>query len=75
MIRQLNASLEELASDIRKTDKTYASYKARNFLSFRTTYQSFKDRIDIVSSVFGTAVLFFVTFIVVFLRKFVTVRK
>ena len=75
MIRKMKASLEELASDIRKTDKVYASYKARNYLSFRSTYQSFRDRIDIVSSVFGTAVLIFMTFIAVFVRKFVVVRK
>lgn len=75
MIRQMKASLEELASDIRKTDKVYTSYKARNFLSFRSTYQSFKDRIDIVTSAFGTAILLFAAFIAVFVRKFVVVRK
>ncbi|MBR5110733.1 MAG: hypothetical protein IK099_11095 [Clostridia bacterium] len=75
MIRQIEASLEELASDIRKTDKAYTSYKARNYLSFKSSYERFMDRIDIISSGFGSAVLLFLSFIAVFLHKFVIRKK
>ena len=70
MIRQMNASLQALASDIRKADKAYASYKARSFLSFRSSNNGFMDRIDILSSFFGAAVLLGITFFFVFLHHF-----
>lgn len=70
MIRQIEASLEELASDIREVDKAYTSYRARNFLSFRNSYERFMDRIDVVSSVFGAVILFGMAFFALFMRNF-----
>ena len=68
MIRQLETTLEALASDIRKVDKEYTSYKARNYLSFRSAHERFMDRIELVNSVFGAAVLFAMAFTVIFLH-------
>lgn len=70
MIRQMETSLETLASDIRKIDKEYTSYKARNYLSFRSSFERFMDRIELTNSVFGAAVLFGMAFTAIFLRHF-----
>ena len=75
MIRQMQEALETLASDIREVDKAYTSYKARNFLSFKSSYQSFTDRIDPVSSVFSAGVLLVMAFITMFLREFLKKEK
>ena len=71
MIRQMEASLETLASDIRKVDKAYTSYKARNYLSFGNKYERFLDRVDIYSSVFLTVIVLGIAFVAVFLHNFV----
>lgn len=71
MIRQMEASLEELASDIRMVDNSYTSYKARNYLSFRNTYMRFLDRISLINSAIGTVVFFGVVFMLVFLYYFI----
>lgn len=70
MIRQMQMSLETLASDIRKLDNTYTSYRARNYLSFRSDFMRFIDRIELVNSVFIAAVLFGMAFTLVFVRHF-----
>ena len=71
MIRQMQSSLEALASDIRTVDNSYANYKARNYLSFRNTYMRFIDRIDIPSTVISTIVFFGMAFTAVFLYYFI----
>ena len=71
MIRQMEASLETLASDIRKVDKAYTSYKARNYLSFGNKYERFLDRVDIYSSVFLTVIVLGIALVAVFLHNFV----
>ena len=71
MIRQMQSSLEALASDIRTVDNSYANYKARNYLSFRNTYMRFIDRIDIPSTVISTIVSFGMAFTAVFLYYFI----
>jgi len=70
MIQQMEASLEKLASDIRRIDKSYTSYKARNYLSFRDSYQRFMDRVEPVNSVFGAVLLLGAAFTVTFLRQY-----
>ena len=75
MIRQMKASLETLASDIQKVDKTYTSYKARNYLSFRNSYERFTDRIEIFSSVFNTAIILGMMFTAVFLRHLFKTKR
>ena len=74
MIRQMETSLEALASDIRTVDNSYASYKARNYLSFRSTFMRFMDRIDVVSTVISTIILFCMAFTAVFLFYFIKKR-
>ena len=71
MIRQMEASLEALASDIRTVDNAYTNYKARNYLSFRSTFMRFIYRIDVVSTVISTFILFVMTFTAVFLFYFI----
>ena len=70
MIKQIEDSLEKLASDIRRIDKSYTSYKARNYLSFRDSYQRFTDRIEPVNSVFGAVLLLGIAFTVTFFRQY-----
>ena len=70
MILQMERSLENLAADIRRVDKSYTSYKARNYLSFRQSYRRFLDRIEPVNSVLIAALFLCVAFIVEFVRHF-----
>ena len=70
MIRQMEASLEKIASDIRMVDNSFTNYKARNYLSFRVNYLRFSDRIDPLSSIISTAILFGLVFTVIFLYYF-----
>ena len=70
MILQMERSLENLAADIRRVDKSYTSYKARNYLSFRHSYRRFLDRIEPVNSVLIAALFLCVAFIVEFVRHF-----
>ena len=74
MILQMEQSLENLASDIRRVDKSYTSYKARNYLSFRNSYQRFLDRIEPVNSVLCASLLLCGAFTLVFARHFVRKR-
>ena len=75
MILQMEASLESLASDIRRVDKEYTSYKARNYLSFSSSYQRFMERIEPVNAMFGAVVLFAAVFTIIFLRHFLKKGK
>ena len=70
MIREMEASLEALASDIRMVDNSFTTYKARNFLSFRPSYMRFRDRIDITTSVISAMLIMCIAYTVLFLRYF-----
>ena len=69
MIRQMEASLEKLASDVRTVDNSFTVYKARNYLSFRNSYMRFMDRIDFIGSIIGAMLVIGLVFIAVFLRN------
>ena len=75
MIRQMETMLESLAADIRKVDNSYTQYRARNYLSFRSRYIHFIERIDVFSSFLGACVIFFSVFTVMFLCDFVKKRR
>ena len=75
MIREMEASLETLASDIRMVDNSFTTYKARNYLSFRAGHTRFIDRIDLVGSVFGAVIIMGFAFIVVFLHYFLQTKR
>ncbi|MBQ9009432.1 MAG: hypothetical protein IJ088_08905 [Clostridia bacterium] len=75
MILQMQTALESLASDIRKMDNSYTQYKARNYLSFRSRYIHFIERIDIFSSVLGAFVLMAGLFTLMFLCEFIRSEK
>ncbi len=69
MIRQMTSTLDSLASDIRTVDSAFASYKARNYLSFHDEGARFLDRISPLQSV-GIAVLaVFAVFALVLLKN------
>ena len=70
MIREMEASLEALASDIRMVDNSFTTYKARNFLSFRPSYMRFRDRIDIPTSVISAVLIMGIAYTILFLRYF-----
>ena len=55
MIREMQASLERLASDIQTVDSSYTSAKARDYLSFRWASVGLADRIGLVRSFLGIA--------------------
>ena len=69
MIRQMEASLEKLVSDVRTVDNSFTVYKARNYLSFRNSYMRFMDRIDFIGSIIGAMLVIGLVFIAVFLRN------
>ena len=70
MIAQSEKSLEALASDIRTVDNSYASYKAHNYLSFRSDYVRFLNRIDPFGSFLSAVLILCVAFTAVFLCYF-----
>ena len=69
MIRRLEASLESLASDIRAVDQSFASYKARNYLSFHNTGRRFLDRAAPADSAVKALLLLAAVFAAAFLRN------
>ena len=71
MIGQMEASLENLASDIRAVDNSFTSYKARNYLSFRDSHMRFLDRIAPANSIGVAVVLLAAAFAIVFLRNLI----
>lgn len=48
MIREMQASLEKLSSDIQMLDSSYTSAKARDYLSFNSGSIGFADRIGLI---------------------------
>ena len=70
MIQSIGRSLEALASDIRTLDNSFASYRAHNYLSFRSSYVRFINRIDPIGSFLGAVLILVVAFTVVFLNYF-----
>ena len=71
MIRSMEATLEEMASDIRKTDNSFTIYKARNYLSFSGNHVRFIERIDLGTSLVLAVFLLCIAYTAVFMRYFV----
>ena len=68
MIRELGASLDEIASDIQAVDSSYLSTKARNYIGFIDNSAGFTEKIGLVSSVLCAVLILAAAFICVFLR-------
>ena len=63
MIREMQASLEKLASDIQTVDSSYTNAKARDYLSFSGDSTGFADRVGLLPAFLGTTFIAFIAFI------------
>ena len=75
MIREMQASLEKLASDIQAVDSSYTSAKARDYLSFSEDSVGFADRIGLLPSFLGAVLILLAAFICVFLCQSLPGKK
>ena len=70
MIREMEVSLDKIASDIQTVDSGYLNTKARNFISISSDSTGFAGQTGLVSSLLGAVLMLVVTFIGVSLRIF-----
>ena len=70
MIREMEVSLDKIASDIQTVDSGYLNTKARNFISISSEDTGIIGQIGLVSSLLGAVLMLIVTFIGVSLRIF-----
>ena len=75
MIREMEASLRKLASDIQAVDSAYTNTKARNYIGFSDNNESFADQIGLVFSLLCAALILVVVFVFVFLRIFLSGKE
>ena len=76
MIREIEASLEQLASDIQALDSAYTSTKARNYIGFSTDDGvGIADQIGLVPSLLCAALILFAAYTVVFLGIFLSDKE
>ena len=67
MIREMEASLDEIASEIQAMDSTYLSTKSRNYIGFSDAGTGFAEQIGLVPSLLCTALILAAAFSCVFL--------
>ncbi len=70
MIKEMEVSLDKIASDIQTVDSGYLNTKARNYISISSDSMGFAGQIGLVSSLLGAVLMLIVTFIGVALRIF-----
>lgn len=70
MIREMEVSLDKIASDIQTVDSGYLNTKARNYISISSDSTGIAEQIGLVSSLLGAVLMLIVTFFVVSLRIF-----
>jgi hypothetical protein len=75
MIREMEESLEKLASDIQAVDSSYMSTKGRDYLSFSEDGIGFGDRIGLTTSLLGAAAVLCAAFVCVFFGKFLSGKE
>ncbi len=75
MIREMEASLEKLASDIQAVDSVYTSAKARNYIGFSDDDVGFADQVGLIPSLLCAALILFAVFTCVFLRIFLSEKE
>jgi hypothetical protein len=75
MIREMEASLEKIASDIRALDSAFSSTKARNYIGFSDDSTGFAEQIGLVPSLLFAALMLFAAFACVFLRVFLSDKE
>ena len=70
MIKDMEVSLDKIASDIQTVDSGYLNTKARNFISISSDSTGFAEQIGLVSSLLGAVLMLIVTFFGISLRIF-----
>ena len=68
MIREMEASLDKIASDIQVVDSAYMSTKGRNYIGFSDDSKGFAEQIGLVPSLVCAALILTAAFTCVFLR-------
>ena len=75
MIREMEASLDKLASDIQAVDSVYTSARARNYIGFSDDDVGFADQVGLIPSLLCAALILFAVFTCVFLRIFLSEKE
>ena len=70
MIREMEVSLDKIASDIQTVDSGYLNTKARNYISISSDSAGVAEQIGLVSSLLGAVLMLIVTFFGISLRIF-----
>ena len=70
MIKEMEASLDKLASDIQALDSTYTNTKARNYIGFSENKVGIASKLSFGLSLLCTVMILVVVFICVYLRKY-----
>ena len=75
MIREMEASLDKLAADIKAVDSAYTSAKARNYIGFSDDTMGFADQIGLVRSLLCAALVMIASFACVYLKVFLSDKE
>ena len=75
MIREIRATLDKLAADIRAVDSAYTSTKARNYISFSDDSVGLASRIGLIPSLFCAALVLIAAYACVFLRMLLSGKE
>ena len=75
MIREMEASLNQIALDIQEVDSAYLSTKGRNFIGFSDDSMGFAAKTGLVPSFLYAALILMAAFICVFLRMFISDKE
>ena len=75
MIREIETSLDKIASDIQSVDSAYLSTKGRNFIRFSDDRTGIAAQIGLVPSVLSAVGILIAAFICVFLRILISDKE
>ena len=75
MIREMAASLDRIASDIRTLDSAYSSAKGRNYIRFSENGTGLAERIGLVRSLLLAALVLMAAFTCVLLGKYLSDKE
>ena len=70
MIKEMEASLNKLSSDIQVLDSKYTNAKARNYIGFSENKVGIASKLSFGLSLLCTVMILVVVFICVYLRKY-----
>ena len=75
MIREMEASLNQIALDIQEVDSAYLSTKGRNFIGFSDDSMGFAAKAGLLPSFLYAALILMAAFVCVFLRMFISDKE